>query len=242
VIAGNRHYNTLQHLPGIISNLQIRSSGDRIQALYLERPVEQLDIPPDSREKLRKMLVFEPEPAVRRAIFIATPHRGSGLANSPIGALGRRLIQLPMDIFNAGLSLTQLERLPELTPIGQRAAQVGPNSINSLRPDSEFLTTVLELPVAPRVSYHTIAGQVNQGKPVAEGTDKVVPYWSSHLDGAASEKIVDASHLTITRSISAIEEVRRLLYLHLGLPAPEPLPPVTAGPQVRRSVHGHPAR
>ena len=227
---------------GIISNLQIRSSGDRIQALYLERPVGQLDIPPESRKKLREVLVFEPDPAVERAIFIAAPHRGSEMASSSIGALGTRLIHLPTDIFNAGLSLVQLEGMPELTPIGQQVAQAGPNSINSLRPDSEFLAAVLELPVAPRVNYHTIAGQANQDKPVAEGTDKVVPYWSSHLDGAASEKIVDASHLTITKSISAIEEVRRLLYLHLGLPAPEPLPPVTVGPQASRRVHGHPAR
>ena len=43
-----------------------------------------------------------------------------------------------------------------------------------------------------------------------------MPYWSSHLDGAASEKIVDASHTEVTHHPDAIAEVRRLLYLHIG--------------------------
>ena len=59
-------------------------------------------------------------------------------------------------------------------------------------------------------------GQVNQRKPVSEGTDTLVPYWSSHLDGAASEKIVDASHTGVTHHPDAIAEVRHLLYLHIG--------------------------
>lgn len=65
---------------------------------------------------------------------------------------------------------------------------------------------------------------MNQNKPISEGTDGLVPYWSSHLDGAASEKIVDASHTKITHHHESIEEVRRILHLHLGLKAPAPLP------------------
>ncbi len=38
-----------------------------------------------------------------------------------------------------------------------------------MRPDSPFLSAVLELPVADGVTYHTIAGQVNRDEPVAEG-------------------------------------------------------------------------
>jgi hypothetical protein len=44
-----------------------------------------------------------------------------------------------------------------------------------------------------------------------------VTYSSSHLDGATSEKVVHATHNTILRNSDAIEEMRRILYLHAGL-------------------------
>ena len=102
------------------------------------------------------------------------------------------------------------------------------DSIRSLRPDNPNFPIVLKMPVGKGTSYHSIIGQVNRSKPIGEGTDKVVPYWSSHLDGAASEKIVDASHTQITHDDEAIEEARRLLYLHIGRKAPTPQEPSVA--------------
>jgi hypothetical protein len=45
-------------------------------------------------------------------------------------------------------------------------------------------------------------------------SDGVVPYWSAHLDGAQSEKIVPSNHSTPLNP-EAIAEVRRILHLHL---------------------------
>ena len=45
-------------------------------------------------------------------------------------------------------------------------------------------------------------------------TDGIVPYESSHLDGAESEKIVHSGHSTQTKP-QTILEVRRILHEHL---------------------------
>jgi hypothetical protein len=45
-------------------------------------------------------------------------------------------------------------------------------------------------------------------------SDGVVAYWSSHLDGAVSEKIVPSGH-SAHQNPEGIEEVRRILHIHL---------------------------
>ena len=47
------------------------------------------------------------------------------------------------------------------------------------------------------------------------GTDGVVPYVSSHLDGAASELVVHSDH-GVTNDPAAMAEIRRILHLHLA--------------------------
>ena len=46
------------------------------------------------------------------------------------------------------------------------------------------------------------------------GSDGVVPYSSSHLDGAASELIVRSGH-SVHRCPGAMQELLRILLLHL---------------------------
>ena len=46
------------------------------------------------------------------------------------------------------------------------------------------------------------------------GSDGVVPYSSSHLDGAASELIVHSGH-SVHRCPAAMRELLRILLLHL---------------------------
>ena len=44
-------------------------------------------------------------------------------------------------------------------------------------------------------------------------SDGIVPYWSSHLDGAQSELVVPSSH-NAHQNPQAIAEVKRILKLH----------------------------
>lgn len=46
---------------------------------------------------------------------------------------------------------------------------------------------------------------------MARGSDGVVPYWSSHLDGATSERVVRGGHGVIGNA-QAIDEVIQILH------------------------------
>jgi len=63
------------------------------------------------------------------------------------------------------------------------------------------------------VPYHSIIGDRGKGDS-PNSTDGVVPYWSSHLDGAKSELIVPGPHGSCELP-QTIAELDRILRLHL---------------------------
>ena len=84
-----------------------------------------------------------------------------------------------------------------------------------LSPKSPLLLSLYSLPVdAP---FHSIIG--NRGLdniPLRESSDGVVPYSSSHLAGAVSERIVPTQHVTACQNLETVEELKRILRLHLS--------------------------
>ena len=58
-----------------------------------------------------------------------------------------------------------------------------------------------------------IKALTNPATATLTSTDGIVPYWSSHLDGAQSELIVPSNH-SAHQNPQAIAEVRRILKLH----------------------------
>ena len=92
-----------------------------------------------------------------------------------------------------------------------------PNSIDTLSPNNRFVKAVNKLPIAPGIPYHSIMGDRGKGgnkdktKPMM--SDGVVAYWSSHLDGAVSEKVVP-SHHSSHQHPEGIAEVKRILKMH----------------------------
>jgi triacylglycerol esterase/lipase EstA (alpha/beta hydrolase family) len=200
---------------GILSNLQIRSSGEEIRKLFMDRELEQVDLTEEQRESLKRALYFEPNPDIRRVVFVAAPHRGSEIASNWVGRLGSRLIHLPFDVITLGLN-----RRPSIsgtTSYGRQILARGNDSIRTLKPDNPLLTATLRLPLGRDVVYHSVIGKFQQRKPLDKSSDAVVPYWSSHLDGAASEKVVHTTHTGIVHNREAIEELSRILYQHAGL-------------------------
>jgi hypothetical protein len=65
-----------------------------------------------------------------------------------------------------------------------------------------------------RTPYHSIIGDRGRGD-TPNSSDGVVPYWSSHLDGAESEKIVPSGHAA-HRDPQAIAEMVRILKKHIA--------------------------
>jgi hypothetical protein len=63
---------------------------------------------------------------------------------------------------------------------------------------------------------HSIIGNRELDKiPLNDSSDGVVPYWSSRLPGAVSERVVPAQHVTACQNPKTVEELRRILLLHL---------------------------
>ncbi len=204
---------------GVLSSMQIRDSGDTLERVLFTVPIDGLSrASAEQKDTLEALLTYDSNPHISRVVFVATPHRGSDDAEGVRGKIGAALITIDPDLLLA----PPLPPEPEWTPYGHQLIAKGPNGIRSLIPFSPGLLAVVDQPVGPRVVYHSIIGQKNPDEPVAEGSDGTVAYWSSHLDGAASEKIVFAKHTPMVGDPATIEELRRILYLHAGLPYQAP--------------------
>ncbi len=79
------------------------------------------------------------------------------------------------------------------------------------------MKAIQTVPLTPGIPYNVIcgdrgkAGNKDHTPPVC--SDGIVPYWSSHMDGAQSELIVPSSH-SAHQNGQAIAEVERILKLH----------------------------
>ena len=80
-------------LGGVLSKQLLESSGGSIEKALLTRPLAAVAMSPETRAALTRYVYFEPEPSIRRAVFIAAPHRGSNTANQLIGRLGSTLVE-----------------------------------------------------------------------------------------------------------------------------------------------------
>jgi len=153
---------------------------------------------------VRRSLVFEPRTDVARAIFLFTPHRGSRLASSGLGAWGIRLIRLPDTL------LTELGAVANQLTSSDRPRL--PTSIQGLSPDSQFLG-VLDR-TRPTAPTHSILGDRGRGDGLA-GSDGVVPYLSAHLPSAESELVVPTGHGGFAHPQS-VAEIKRIIRLALA--------------------------
>jgi pimeloyl-ACP methyl ester carboxylesterase len=201
---------------GITSRLICTDAGDRIWRGIFNKGPDEMNISGASSQLLRDSLLFRHRHDIDRAIFIAAPHRGSELASNWVGRLGSRLVRMPTFLTDARNAVASVMTADAASLQLDRA----PNSIDTLSPDNRFVREVNKLPVAPSITYHSIMGDRGKGgkldgtKPAS--TDGFVPYWSSHLNGAASEKIIPSNH-SAHQHPEGIAEVRRILRLHAGL-------------------------
>ncbi|GMV93087.1 MAG: hypothetical protein AMXMBFR82_28650 [Candidatus Hydrogenedentota bacterium] len=199
---------------GLIAKMLVQDSGDAVWGAIARKPLDELHASPEVQAAIRDVFYFEPQPFVKRVIFISTPHRGSSLSKSILGTAVSLLIAVPKTLLEEVWSFIDTNPGALREDVKKRRL----TSIANLSPDNPVIEVLQEIPIAPEVTYHTIVGNVAE-KPDEEMTDGVVPYTSSHLEGAASEKIVEAGHSAHYHPL-AILEVRRILQEHLQtLPA-----------------------
>jgi pimeloyl-ACP methyl ester carboxylesterase len=195
---------------GVICRFLLTESGERLYKEFFPSPLMSLPgLFEDESGIMKEMLVYKERADVSRAVFIAAPHRGSKLATSFAGRLVGKLVRTPTWLVELGRDLAQVP----FVGTDSLKLKLIPNSIDTLSPKNEFVKLASELPTSTRVPYHSIMGDRGKGD-TPDSSDGVVPYWSSHLDGARSELIVPSNH-GAHRHPEAIAEVARILHEHL---------------------------
>ena len=194
---------------GLLAKMLVVNSGDKLWNNISKVPFDQANLRPNTRDLLRRALFVTPLPFVKRVIFIATPHRGSLLANNWLGGLARRLVRLPGNLVSIAGDLVTLQGIDPLST-------ELPTSVDHMKSSNPFLKTLASMPVASGVYVNSII-PVKGEAPPADGDDGVVTYQSAHIEPVESELVVKSGHFT-QGTPPTIEEIRRILYLNLEEP------------------------
>jgi pimeloyl-ACP methyl ester carboxylesterase len=194
---------------GMICRLMVTDAGDQIWRDHFSTAPAQTSLWGETRKLVEKSLLFDHRPDVQRVIFIATPHRGSRFAAGWIGRIGSALVRTPR-AFDSIYASTKPLLIAD--PAANTLKRM-PNSIDTLEPNDRFVQSVNKLPITPTIPYHSIIGDRGR-RDTPNSSDGIVPYWSSHLDGAESELIVHSGH-GAQYDPQAIREVERILKQNL---------------------------
>jgi pimeloyl-ACP methyl ester carboxylesterase len=194
---------------GLLSQAQVTSVTRGDWEKTLGAPAMQIFATLQPADLVTRATTFKANPRIKRVVFICTPHLGSKMASAGIGKLAIKLISLPVDLVT-----TIKSEVPEATLRKINNGRL-PNSVSNLAPNAPYLKILNKQSI--QVPYHSIIGNRGKPGPLAESTDGVVPYWSSHLDGAQSETIVPGPHGSCELP-QTIAELDRILRLNLGLP------------------------
>jgi len=180
-----------------------KSIGDTARNIFAQNSSDNLIV---------RATTFRANPRIKRVVFICTPHRGSDMASGGLGKIAISLINLPGQLASVMKDSLSGGELLQLTGSSKRL----PNSVWGLKPTNPALPVINEARIS--VPYHSIIGDRGKGDS-PNSTDGVVAYWSSHLDGAQSEKIVPGPHGSCELP-QTIAELDRILRLHLGIRSP----------------------
>jgi len=193
---------------GVLARLLVTSSGDVLWNDLLANYDLKGERLKRVEAKLGPLLHFTAEPNVERVIFIAAPHKGTDIAGNRLGRLIGRLVRLPITILgkfeDVFLTLQESESANSTTKL-----QI-PNSIDNLKASDPFVKAAGALPITPGLKYHSIIAQRKPEVPLQQSDDGLVPYWSAHLDGAVSEKVIISGH-SVQETPQAVLEIRRIL-------------------------------
>ena len=197
---------------GVITQASLKKPGDRIYKAFEQRPLEQLTKNEDTRTAVRLMTMYEPMETPDRAIFLAAPHRGSPLADRFFSEWAINLIRLPKKLTVDLVDFT-LNDFTSVFTKGESSSKGWFTSIGSLSPSYPPYAALDGVPFRDGVKVHSVIGDRGKGN-TPDSSDGVVPYWSSHLKEAQSEKIVPSNH-SVPECPEAAVEVKRILKEHL---------------------------
>jgi len=196
---------------GLLAKLCVVESGDVFWEGVSTAPLEALDLRPETREIVERSLFFEPLPFVKRVIFIATPHRGSFIADRRLVRFATRFIAMPGDLVDAAADLF----VEDDDRLLLRRFDDMPSSLDNMTSDNRFGRALAELPISTGVEAHSIIAVLEDQDDLESGDDGVVSVQSARIEGVESELIVRSNHSTQLHPLT-IGEVRRIL--RAGIP------------------------
>ena len=194
---------------GLLVKMQSIETGDRLWNAVSRKPLAELRLFDETRDLLQRGFFVEPLPEVGRVIFISTPHRGSYLAARQfVPNLLRRFTTLPFQMSTVSLDVARNQDAAR-TPIR-------PTAVDNMSPRHPFILGLQAIAVAPSIPAHSIISVKEGMEPLEEGNDGVVEYTSAHIEEVESERVVRSPH-SCQGHPDTMEEVRRILRLHVGL-------------------------
>lgn len=202
---------------GLITKTQVQDSGNAMWLTFLDNSQKRVKFNDQQLASFQKYLVFKPNPNVSRVVFIATPHRGSELADYWIVKQLRKLIKAPGAILRAPLIALDQNNVDQIgdDAIDKLFKSGIPTSMENLSPGSQYVKETINLPLRKGLKVHSIVGNL-KGLELTDPkcSDGVVPYTSAHVKHTESELVVPYGHSAHEHEM-AIKEINRIMLLHL---------------------------
>jgi pimeloyl-ACP methyl ester carboxylesterase len=195
-------------LGGLVAKMTAQTTGPKLWRTVSAKDPAGMYGPAEDVRLLRQAFIYERLPEVRRLIFIATPHRGSPLAQGAMGDLGTGICRVTAGAGEVRRRLLGFNDAGSFEP-GFRSSPA--TSVGELAPGSPLMTAVDEVGIDPAVRFHSIIASRGWGT-----GDGIVPLASAHLDGAASELVVRAEHACLGVP-EVIRETGRILAEHIRM-------------------------
>ncbi len=196
---------------GLLTRMQIEDSGDAFWHTWFKAKPAEVTLNGEASQLFRQSLLFKANPKITEVVFIATPHRGSTMTDTWYGRLGAYLIRVPQQIIQLGTSVATLD-VALLAPERLSLKNFGTTSVASLSSNHPLFKALNACPM--KAPCHSIIGDRGKGGELLASSDGFVPYASSHLDQAVSEKIIPYGHSCVEQKECAAE-VTRIVRDHL---------------------------
>jgi pimeloyl-ACP methyl ester carboxylesterase len=201
-------------LGGLLAKMMVSDSRDLVWNQFFRVPPDRLNLASADKDWVEHLMFFEPRHDISRAIFMASPFKGSKTADMILFRFSSRLVRFPAELEGHHYRVFTLNRSYMVrSKENQLIAERQPSSIDLLSPESPESIALGQLKVARSIPFHLIIG-VRHGSNVPRSSDGIVAYSSSYLGGAESELDVNTGH-TVTHSPKTEEEVLRILTLNL---------------------------